>query len=280
MDRELVLAVLTPVCLGSALLSCGWWPPLRETNSPSARTWEQRAWVRVWAPILPAILAMAVLLGWAIAEPERAEPVGAPLLAVALFFAGFLVRAAGRAVRALRPVNEPLAATRGVLRPRIVISQRLVSVLDAREVQAVREHEHAHARHRDVLRIWVGQVVTDLQWPWPHAQARFCDWLRALEAARDEEARRHGVDGCDLAGAILAAARLAGCARPAASLLGSGRAVEERIARLLAPVSVAEPQSRTRFLGIAVLIMGIAGAVVFGVRFGEPVVRALVGRTL
>lgn len=96
----------------------------------------------------------------------------------------------------------------GVLRPRILISPRLANALQDRELEAVVEHERAHARHRDPLRLWLAQLATDLQWPWPQARVRFRAWIHALELARDEEALARGVDGADLAAAILVSVRL------------------------------------------------------------------------
>jgi len=62
-------------------------------------------------------------------------------------------------------------------------------------------------------------------------------WIVALELARDEEARASGVDGSDLATAILTSARLGRQAiLPAnAALISDPSTLRERISRLLEP---------------------------------------------
>src|SRR5260370_31955357 len=94
------------------------------------------------------------------------------------------------------------ARTDGLIRPHIVIERDLALRLDTRELNAVHAHEQAHARHRDPLRIWLAQLVSDLQWPQPRAIARLASWRHALELSRDEEARASGVAGAHLPSAI------------------------------------------------------------------------------
>src|SRR6266478_2842093 len=106
------------------------------------------------------------------------------------------------------------------------------------QVNAVLEHARAHARHCDPLRIWLVQLATDLQWPWPQAHERLRRWLLALELARDEEARATGIEGTDLANAILASARFDQRVNlpPQAALTGEASALKHRIGRLLDPL--------------------------------------------
>src|SRR5207247_683225 len=151
-----------------------------------------------------------------------------------------LARTAVRGGRAL--ITDPGhlgTATVGLLRPWIVFSPRLAKQLDDRQIEAALEHEHAHARHWDPLRIWLAQLATDLQWPWPQARERMEQWLIALELARDEEARVSGIEGTDLADAIITSARFcqnANLSAQAAALTGQAVALTERIARLLDPL--------------------------------------------
>jgi hypothetical protein len=98
--------------------------------------------------------------------------------------------------------------------------------------------------------------------------------MRVLELARDDEARRKGVEGADLAAAILAAFRLRApaCAVPA---LGGERVdCEARIRGLLAPVphDDSEPNSVMTWLIAtpALLAVGVVGAL-----YGERFVRTL-----
>ena len=276
MSREIVFTVLVLLVAGPLLATAGIWPVQRDVH-PSARGLERSRWLRLWVPMTPGALAVGALLGWALAEPEEAEPVPAILFLAAVPFAAIWLRAAARAVRSLLcPRSEIPAASIGLLRPRVIISQRFERALDPATLRAVREHEEAHARHRDPLRIWLAQLAADLQWPWPTARERFRSWHRALELARDEEARARGVNGADLAGAIIAAARL-NSQHPwpaGATISGDAAALRERIIRLLAPLP-GPPESPRRRIRLVARLAGLAAAVVLGDAFGEPIVRAL-----
>ncbi len=186
MDREWCLSMLLALFGGTMLLGCGWWPVAR-ARQISARGLERIAWSRVWLPLAPALTVAAALCGWALREPDPVpEKVPKSLILISLPFVLLIARAAIRATRSLLAVRGGLGiATVGLLRPRIAFSQDLAISLDEREVAAALEHERAHARHRDPLRIWLAQLATDLQWPWPQARERLQGWLLALELARD-----------------------------------------------------------------------------------------------
>jgi len=123
--------------------------------------------------------------------------------------------------------------------PWILFSPHLAKALDDCAVEAALEHERAHTRHRDPLRIWLAQFAADLRWPWPQAQKRFLEWILALEFARDDEARAAGIDGSDLATAVLASLRFRDRPTPSpeATLAGEPSVLKERIARLLSPLA-------------------------------------------
>jgi beta-lactamase regulating signal transducer with metallopeptidase domain len=163
-------------------------------------------------------------------------------------------------------------ATIGLIRPHIVFAPELARLLDDRAMQAALAHERAHVRHRDPLRIWIAQFVTDLQWPWTSAQKRFDRWLAALERARDDEARAEGIEGADLAAALVASVRFhrnmtitAGAAGACARLTGDRSALEERVARLLQPLA-GDPKDRTpTTLQVAALLsLALVIAVLWG----------------
>ena len=133
-------------------------------------------------------------------------------------------------------------------------------------------------RHRDPLRIWLAQLATDLQWPWPPARKRLSQWLTALELARDEEARAAGVDGTDLAEVILASARFTGQANLStqAALIGEPSSLKERVTRLLNPLTEAldETNAVSRVLPW-LLPPSLLVAVALGSVFGERVIDAV-----
>lgn len=275
MDRELVLAILVLFACGSLLVTAGL-APARRGEAPSGTQLERWAWGRLWRPLIPAVLMLALLAGWACQEPDDSdEAVRAPALVVAVAVATLWLRAATRAFGALcSGRGVATVATTGLLRPRVLLSPTFAEVVDPAVLAAAMAHEAAHVRHRDPLRLWVARFVTDLQGSLPGARSRLDAWEHALEVARDEEARMGGVDGADLAAAILTAARLGDRPAPsAAGLVGAGDALRERVDRLLAPLVVppAVPDPRDARL----VLFAVAGVGWIGVRFGDPIVRAL-----
>jgi Zn-dependent protease with chaperone function len=274
-DRELVLAGLMVITVSLTLLATGPWPRSVEPRI-SARQWERASWRGLWSPSVPVVLVISVLIGWAIVEPANSDELlpGSALVIIGVFLALWL-RAVIRAIRALRSPTPLVAGTIGLWRPRIVVSDALVAQLDADALAAVKAHEAAHARHRDPLRIWLGQLLTDLEWPWPAAQHRFERWRQILELARDEEARVSGVDGADLAAAVLLVARTrhTQCST-AASLIASRSGLEERVGRLLAPLADEEPPvAITGAIALApVCLLGVLS----GIRFGDGLVQTIV----
>ena len=274
MDREVLLALLACAIVGPALLVAGAWPQ-RCAQASSARQWERAAWRAVWTPVVPAAIALSMLLGWAAMEPANAEALPAPLIGMSALFAIVWMRALIRAGKAARRRRSHMAAgTVGLWRPRIIVASDFVARLDTDEVRAVYAHEAAHVRHRDPLRICLAQLVTDLQWPWPGARWRFHEWRRALELARDEEARDEGVDGADLASAVLVGAQWPTAVPCGASLIDRGARLEDRIARLLGPVA---PDTRERLIVPTVIVVATCClSVVSGARFGEALMQIVV----
>jgi hypothetical protein len=198
---------------------------------------------------------------------------------VSALFAGVWLRALVRAAWALRSSrSRPVAGTVGMWRPRVVLKEELIARLDADALSAVRAHEDAHVRHRDPLRIWLGQFATDLQWPWPCARNRFEQWRRVLELARDEEARLSGTDGADLAAAILLATRLSTAGSRGAALVDPPICMQDRIARLLAPLPSDHLSSEKTGCLLAMAstcLVGALSGVWFGERFVQFITRVL-----
>ena len=125
--------------------------------------------------------------------------------------------------------------------------------------------------------MWLARVATDLQWPGPAARRRLDRWRHALELARDEEARIAGVQGADLAAAIIAAVRLnAATTWSCVSIAGDPSMLQERIARLLAPLAATsgDDSRHARIRPWAIVVLPLA--VLSGALFGEAIVRALV----
>jgi len=97
-----------------------------------------------------------------------------------------------------------------------------------------------------------------------------------LELARDEEARAAGIEGTDLAEAIIASARFCQNAKPStkATLTGQAPALKERIACLLDPLYAGAEPAHVRSPLFALLPTSVL-ALAVGLIFGERMVRAL-----
>jgi hypothetical protein len=277
MDREYCLIFLIALVAGAMLMAWGWWP-VGNVNVRSASRVEKITWRQIWLPVGPALAVASALCGWALLEPDPVpERIPLSVLVASTPFMALLLRAAVRAGWSLLvDAAEAGTATVGLLRPRIVSAPRLPQILNDRQLEAVLEHERAHARHRDPLRIWLAQIASDLQWPWPQSRQRLQRWLLALELARDEEARAAGIEGADLAEAIIASAQLGRITKfPAqASLGGPGEALRERIARLLDPPCADLARARLDSPMFALLLTSML-ALVLGLIFGEQLVRSL-----
>ena len=156
MDRELVLLVLAALLIGFAVPVGATLTSTAKPPSHSAgRVFERSAMLRLLAPLAPSALALAVLLGWALVEPENAERV--PQIALLLTTPVLLVwcRAALRGLKALGPSDIGTAATVGLIAPRVILSPAFAAALDDRALAAVHAHERTHVRHRDPLRVWL-----------------------------------------------------------------------------------------------------------------------------
>ncbi|MDE2295444.1 MAG: hypothetical protein KGL36_08300 [Gammaproteobacteria bacterium] len=300
MERESLLALLTMSFGGLLLQLCAAWPSTDDRRrTPQAL--ERRYWFRLWYPVIPTFVVVLWLIGWALREPD---PVPGPVdpgvvVALSVPFVTMFLRAGLRALWALmRRPPQTAVSTVGLIQPQVIFAPFLAKQLDDDVVRAALLHEQAHVRHRDPLRIWLAQLVTDLQWPWPQAPRRLERWLEALELARDDEARVQGADGSGLANAILASLRYRNEAESAgplpaawgnvrwsvqAPLTGEARVLRERIARLLAPLPSNvghSPRSAPRWYRVAWLVIPLVACVIAcGAEYGEQVLRPLLGLT-
>jgi hypothetical protein len=298
-ERESLLSILIVLLGGLVLQPFVWWPPAQAAQLTPAEL-ERRSWRRLWYPLVPTLLVAASLCGWALREPD---PVRDPLdcwvlLAAWIPFGLIFARSLARAMWSLlrRPVDCGISTT-GLIQPQVVFSPFLAKQLEEGVIRAALAHERAHAIHRDPLRIWLAQLITDLQWPWPWGVARLEAWLAALELARDDEARAAGADGADMAAAVLASvryleriapphsgARFEGTQLAHARLIGDPSLLRTRVSRLLAPLSRECRDTSTRLAGFgragsALLISLLLAALVLGAVYGQLVIRPLLGMT-
>jgi hypothetical protein len=278
-ERELTIAMLTLAACGPAVLVAGSLIPAAAAPD-SARDLEAHSARRVWWPAFAALVPLGVVLGWGLQEPDvTGEALGPVVRTIAVVFGAVWVRALLRAAQSLFLARRSPRAARtvGLMRPRVIIPPELANRLDDAELAAAFAHEQAHARHRDPLRVWIAQLITDLQWPFLPAKRRLDEWRHALELARDDEARERGIPGEDLASAILEAARFAVEGRFADAGLSDGPRLAERVARLLSPRRAAAARPSRSSSVVLVLAAAVVLAVATGATFGEAAFRLLPG---
>lgn len=157
------------------------------------------------------------------------------------------------------PAPQAFAATVGVWKPAIVISQRLVQALTPEQLEVVLAHERAHQRRRDALLFAVLQWVLTMHL----SKARRFLMERArtsTEQLCDRAAAAEVRDSLAVAETILSVTRLNNGQRPPVDGLGFGsHRLEERIRTLLDG-----PHARPtdRFLA-ALLLLGIGTALLY-----------------
>ena len=153
----------------------------------------------------------------------------------------------------------PIAAVTGILRPRLLISTRLLDECPPAEMDAILRHEAAHVRRRDnLLRAFMVAVPDPLQFG-ETGRALRAAWAAAAEQAADDEAVGDRPEGrANLAAALVRVARMVQGPPPAWAYGVSfyeGSNLEERVQRLLAPAAVGRP---ARVLSATVVVLVVA----------------------
>jgi hypothetical protein len=157
----------------------------------------------------------------------------------------------------------PLLALTGLVRPRLVISQSVLSALSDAQLAAALRHEHAHRVSHDNLKRLAMLLSPGLLPLIRGFDELECAWARFTEFAADDRAvAGDGHRSLFLAAALVRVARL-GAAAPApplaTSLLAGGQDLSARVHRLLHPAP-ARPQQDSRLpvtgavLALAVLL--------------------------
>jgi len=157
--------------------------------------------------------------------------------------------------------KAPVLAVAGVLRPQLVISQRVMRGLSAQEREAALRHEQAHCTAGDNLKRFLILLSPDLFpfvrtfGPLERAWSRFTEWAADDHATEGDPQR-----ALSLASALVRVARMG--SKPqlgylSCSLLGSDHDLSQRVDRLLRP----QPRSRKPVREFVALLTG-AGALV------------------
>lgn len=154
----------------------------------------------------------------------------------------------------LVPSRRPHAFTLGFLRPRIVLSDGLLELLDDAELRCVLAHERHHARRRDPLRRALVKAVCDGFWFLPplrrtaHAHAAISELAADAVAIRSTGAQ-------PLASALVAFEDHGG---------STAGATPERVRHLLGHVR--RPASALPLVVASAVLLALAGATVYLLR--------------
>jgi Zn-dependent protease with chaperone function len=152
--------------------------------------------------------------------------------------------------------------TAGFLRPRIYLSAAFARALPPAQLAAALEHERAHARRRDALRLWLARALAWVHLPAVRARV-LADLALACEQACDEEAGRRLGDRLRVAEAILAAERALAGAPPIPALAAAGfghGSTAARVQSLLAEPRRPAPGTLRRLLLASLLLAAPAAA--------------------
>jgi Zn-dependent protease with chaperone function len=173
--------------------------------------------------------------------------------------AGLRLGATGALAPDVRVVDSerPFSLTAAGRRPEIFVSTSLLAALSPEQLEAVVEHERAHARRRDGVRVLLARALSLVHWPRTRRRL-LADLALFTERACDEEAGRRLHDRLRVAEAIVAVERVVGDAgAPAhpALLAFGGSSVGERVAALLEPAP-RPPSRRTAVVAAAALLPG------------------------
>ena len=160
--------------------------------------------------------------------------------------------------------------TGGLLRPYVVLPQRVAAVLSADEREAVVQHELGHVAHGDIALLVPLDFLSDLFWYVPGIGMLLTRIRALLEYRADDAALSAGVRPQSLVSALLAVAELslAEAAPQALAMSGGGPLLRARVQRLLAVQPARRVPGRVatvaRVLVIAWFVLGALQAVACG----------------
>ena len=165
----------------------------------------------------------------------------------------------------------------GVIRPLVVLPERLVEGLSPAALRDVLVHECAHVRRRDHLVGLLQRLGEMIYWPHPLIHLLNRRLSRAREEVCDNFVLAQG-DPCEFARTLLLLAESReGPCRPlgAIPLMSTRWKLEDRVAGLLDPRrNTMTRMSRRSLAALLVLLLG-TGAALAGIRIGEPETEVL-----
>lgn len=204
----------------------------------------------VFCGVLKAMFALKVS-SRSIAESVRQARVAGSISAVPLF--------------RVTPTAHGLTVA-GVLKPRVLISDAVESLLTSRELQTALRHELAHVRRHDNLKKLFLRVIA-----FPGMEGLESAWLHATEMAADDAAVCSPDQALDLASALIKLSRLTPAA-PAVLLTTAlaqspAASVNARVERLIAWDNLRLTPTR-RYSRLYILCAGLGAAVALAWTYG------------
>jgi Zn-dependent protease with chaperone function len=83
---------------------------------------------------------------------------------------------------------NPVALTFGFRKPIIVLSSKIIDILDTTELEAVIHHESAHQNYYDPLKVFVLQTISEVMWYIPLTKWAYKNYKIIIELVADEYA--------------------------------------------------------------------------------------------
>ena len=157
----------------------------------------------------------------------------------------------------LLPVDAAVAFTTGIVRPVIVVSEGLMSALDAAERTALLAHERAHASRRHPAALAAARILARAFGFVPGVRVCVDLLVTALEARADDEAASVVTDPLVVARALAAAARLSLTGPLTAAGISDGE-IAYRIRRLTGASDGRTGRGLVVLLVVVTLAMGFA----------------------
>ena len=249
------------VCSGSALGS--WLSGVHPAGGSCLFGLDQGQWTLLG--YLPGTAVLGVLVWHGLRRAAAARRAEMPARALA----GAVCRPTSAGEVWVVPSAQPIACATGLWRCRAVVSSGLLAPLEAREREAVCEHEAAHVRLGHPRLLVFGGAVAGAYGTFAPVRRAWDGLRRELEAAADDEAAR--VVGCEALLSALVRVALLGRGAPSGVVAGFGGAehLRWRIARLEHPGAV--EAGPTAVVGTAAAVTGSAMAFVGCQLAGAPV---------
>jgi len=158
------------------------------------------------------------------------------------------------------PLDTPMMALVGVLRPSLILTRGVVQALTAKELRAAVAHEIGHLRAFDNLKRLAMRAAPDIPGVTRRAALIEASWAAAAEHAADRAAGGDSDARWALASALVKIAKLTPLPRPIAepiSTLVDGGDIASRVRRLLDDDVPAQASARNPRVPVALAAAGV-----------------------